>query len=147
MIAPRNLTVRQLWRCYLNAKIISEEEANRIVDQIESVRTSIVEQFQQIQQKVQSVVDGVFAKVRNYLNSLDRLELNYEGIKQDFAKVFDDPQAGFEALCDRLSEFDRDTLVAPDHRSNRSGAGWRTATSRTHPERNPKTPESDPKAS
>lgn len=91
---------------------ISEEEANRIVDQIESVRTSIVEQFQQIQQKVQSVLDGVFAKVRNYLNSLDRSELNYEGIKQDFAKVFDDPQAGFEALRDRLSEFDRDTLVA-----------------------------------
>ncbi|MEH2241994.1 MFS transporter [Nostoc sp.] len=91
---------------------ISEEEANRIVDQIESVRSSIVEQFQQIQQKVQSVLDGVFGKVRNYLNSLDRSELNYEGIKQDFAKVFDDPQAGFEALRDRLSEFDRDTLVA-----------------------------------
>ncbi|MEH2022222.1 MFS transporter [Nostoc sp.] len=91
---------------------ISEEEANRIVDQIESVRTSIVEQFQQIQQRVQSVVDGVFAKVRNYLNSLDRSELNYEGIKQDFAKVFDDPQAGFEALRDRLGEFDRDTLIA-----------------------------------
>lgn len=91
---------------------ISEEEANRIVDQIESVRNSIVEQFQQIQQKVQSVLDGVFGKVRNYLNSLDRSELNYEGIKQDFAKVFDDPQAGFEALRDRLSEFDRDTLVA-----------------------------------
>ncbi|MBC6433194.1 MFS transporter [Nostoc sp. HG1] len=91
---------------------ISEEEANRIVDQIESVRTSIVEQFQQIQQRVQSVLDGVFAKVRNYLNSLDRSELNYEGIKQDFAKVFDDPQAGFEALRDRLSQFDRDTLVA-----------------------------------
>ncbi|MBG1262944.1 MFS transporter [Nostoc commune] len=91
---------------------ISEEEANRIVDQIESVRNSIVEQFQQIQQRVQSVLDGVFAKVRNYLNSLDRSELNYEGIKQDFAKVFDDPQAGFEALRDRLSQFDRDTLVA-----------------------------------
>lgn len=91
---------------------ISEEEANRIVDQIESVRSSIVEQFQQIQEKVQSVLDGIFAKVRNYLNSLDRSELNYEGIKQDFAKVFDDPQAGFEALRDRLSEFDRDTLVA-----------------------------------
>ncbi|MBD0385702.1 MAG: MFS transporter [Nostoc sp. C3-bin3] len=91
---------------------ISEEEANRIVDQIESVRTSIVEQFQQIQQRVQSVLDGVFARVRNYLNSLDRSELSYEGIKQDFAKVFDDPQAGFEALRDRLSQFDRDTLVA-----------------------------------
>lgn len=91
---------------------ISEEEANQIVDQIELIRTLIVEQFQQIQQKVQSVLDAPFAKVRNYLNSLDRSELNYEGIKQDFAKVFDDPQAGFEALRDRLSKFDRDTLLA-----------------------------------
>jgi hypothetical protein len=91
---------------------ISEEEANHIVDQIESVRNSLVEQFQQIQQQVQSVVEGTFGKIRNYLNALDRPELNYEGIKQDVTKVFDDPQAGFEALRDRLSQFDRDTLVA-----------------------------------
>ncbi|PHJ61659.1 hypothetical protein VF14_25130 [Nostoc linckia z18] len=91
---------------------ISEEEANQIVDRIESVRNSIVEQFQQIQQRVQSVLDGIFARIRNYLNSLDRPELDYEGIKQDFGKVFDDPQAGFEALRHRLSQFDRDTLVA-----------------------------------
>jgi len=91
---------------------ISEEEANRIADQIESVRNSFVEQIQQIQQKFQSVIDGIFGKIRDYLNSLERPELNYEGIKQDFSKVFDDPQAGFEALRDRLGQFDRDTLVA-----------------------------------
>jgi hypothetical protein len=91
---------------------ISEEEANRIVDQIESVRNSLVEQYQQIQQRVQSVVEGTFGKIRNYLNALDRPELNYEGIKQDVTKVFDDPQAGFEALRDRLSQFDRGTLVS-----------------------------------
>ncbi|MBW4570010.1 MAG: MFS transporter [Tolypothrix carrinoi HA7290-LM1] len=91
---------------------ISEEEANRIVDQIESVRNSLVEQYQQIQQQVQSIVEGTFGKIRDYLNALDRPELNYEGIKQDVTKVFDDPQAGFEALRDRLSQFDRGTLVA-----------------------------------
>lgn len=91
---------------------ISEEEANQIADRIESVRNSIVEQFQQIQQRLQSAIDGIFGRVRDYLNSLERPELNYEGIKQDFAKLFDDPQVGFEALRDRLSEFDRDTLVA-----------------------------------
>ncbi|MFN6571276.1 MFS transporter [Dendronalium sp. ChiSLP03b] len=91
---------------------ISEEEANQIADRIESVRNSIVQQFQQIQQRLQSAIDGIFGRIRDYLNSLERPELNYEGIKQDFAKLFDDPQAGFEALRDRLSEFDRDTLVA-----------------------------------
>ena len=38
-------------------------------------------------------------------------ELNYEGIQQDFSQLFDDPQAGFDALRSRLGEFDRDTLV------------------------------------
>jgi nucleoid DNA-binding protein len=91
---------------------ISEAEANRIVDQIESVRNSIVEQYQQLQHSLQSVIDGIFARIRNYLNSLNRPELNYEGIQQDFAKLFDDPQVGLEALRDRLSQFDRDTLIA-----------------------------------
>ncbi|MBD2204089.1 MFS transporter [Calothrix sp. FACHB-1219] len=91
---------------------ISEEEANRILDQIESVRDSLSKQYQQIQQRVQSVLDNSTSRIRDYLNSLDRPELNYENIQQDFAKLFDDPQAGFEALRDRLSNFDRDTLVA-----------------------------------
>jgi uncharacterized protein YfkK (UPF0435 family) len=91
---------------------ISEEEANQIVDRIVSVRDSIQEQFQQIQQQMQSILDRVFGKVRDYLNALERPELNYEGIQQDFAQLFDDPKAGFEALRDRLSAFDRDTLVA-----------------------------------
>ena len=91
---------------------ISEDEANHIVDQIESARNSVVEQYQQVQQKLQSVLDGALEKVRTYLNSLDRPELNYEGIQQDFAKLFDDPQSGFDALRDRLGKFDRDSLVA-----------------------------------
>lgn len=91
---------------------ISEEEANRIVGQIESVRDSLVEQYRQIQQRVQSVLDNVFGQIRSYLNSLDRPELNYESIQQDFSRVFDDPQAGFDVLRARLSQFDRDTLVA-----------------------------------
>ncbi len=91
---------------------ISQEEANHIVDQIESVRNSVVEQFQQVQQRVQSLLDQTSGSIRNYLNSLERPELNPEGIQKDFAKLFDDPQAGFDALRDRLSQFDRRTLVA-----------------------------------
>lgn len=91
---------------------ISEEEANRIADQIESVRNQFVEQIQRVQDKFQSAIDSIFAKIRDYLNSLDRPELNYEGIKRDIRKVFDDPQSGFDAIKERLSQFDRQTLVA-----------------------------------
>jgi hypothetical protein len=91
---------------------ISEEEANRIADQVSSTYSSVVGQIQQLQQTVQSTIDKGFGNVRNYLNGLERSELNYDGIKQDFSKLFDDPQIGLEALRDRLGQFDRDTLVA-----------------------------------
>lgn len=91
---------------------ISEADVNRIVDQVLGVRDQVVGQIQHLQQSIQAVIDRTFAKIRNYLNSLDRPELNYDGIKADMRQLFDDPQAGFEAMRDRLSQFDRDTLIA-----------------------------------
>jgi nucleoid DNA-binding protein len=69
-------------------------------------------QLRDLQHSIQASVDRIFAKIRNYLNSLDRPELNYDGIKTDIRTLFDDPQAGFEAMRDRLGQFDRNTLVA-----------------------------------
>jgi hypothetical protein len=91
---------------------MSEAEANRVVDQVLSVRDQIHDQIQNIQHRIQSIVDSIFARIRNYLNSLDRPELNYDGIKRDLRTLFDDPQAGFDALRSRLGQFDRGTLVA-----------------------------------
>ncbi len=91
---------------------MTDEEAARIADSIVSVREQFVEQVRGIQRRIQDVIEGVFSRVRHYLNSLDRPELNYDGIKRDVRKLFDDPQAGFDALRDRLSDFNRDTLVA-----------------------------------
>ena len=93
-------------------KDITKEEANRIADQVESTFKSSVEQIQKVQQTVQSAIESVFGKMRDYLDSLERPELNYEGIQQEFSTLFDDPQAGFEALRHRLGGFDRDTLIA-----------------------------------
>ncbi|BAZ02383.1 hypothetical protein NIES37_63950 [Tolypothrix tenuis PCC 7101] len=91
---------------------ISDEEAAKIADNIVSVQEQFVEQVRGIQRRIQDVIDGVFARIRNYLNSLERPELNYDSIKRDVRQLFDDPQAGFDALRDRLSSFNRDTLVA-----------------------------------
>ncbi|WP_026733705.1 hypothetical protein [Fischerella sp. PCC 9605] len=91
---------------------LSDQEAERIADTIISVRDNFVEQIRSIQRRIQDTIDAIFARIRNYLNSLERPELNYDGIKRDVRKLFEDPQAGFEALRDRLSAFNRDTLVA-----------------------------------
>ncbi|NJO77812.1 MAG: MFS transporter [Cyanobacteria bacterium RM1_2_2] len=91
---------------------MTPEEAERVVANIESVRDQMLAQVQQVQARIQAVIDRIFNRIRDYLNSLNRPELNYDGIKYDFRKLFDDPQAGFEALRGRLSQFDRGTLVA-----------------------------------
>ncbi|HEY9816325.1 MAG TPA: hypothetical protein V6D20_11080, partial [Candidatus Obscuribacterales bacterium] len=91
---------------------MTEEEANRIADQVEANFRAVVEQLQKVQRVVQSTIDKGFDNVRSYLNGLERPELNYEGIKRDFSQLFDDPQMGLDALRDRLTQFDRETLVA-----------------------------------
>ncbi len=91
---------------------LSEAEANDIVDRVLATRDQLMAQMQAVQHQIQDTVERVLNRIRNYLNSLDRPELNYDGIKQEVRTLFDDPQAGFESLRDRLSSFDRDTLVA-----------------------------------
>ena len=91
---------------------ISEADVNKVVDQILEVRDSVLGQLQMIQDRVQSVIDRILGKIKAYLDGLDRPELAYDGIKRDLNVLFHDPQAGFQALKDRFSHLDRDTLVA-----------------------------------
>ena len=91
---------------------ISEADVNGVVDQILEVRDNVLGQLQMVQDKIQSVLDRILGKVKAYLNSLDRPELAYEGIRRDVNVMFDDPQAGFDALKDRFSSVDRNTLIA-----------------------------------
>ena len=95
---------------------ITEDDANQIVDQVvhqvQSIREQVVHQAQKVKDQVQATASKASENVRGYLNDLERPELNYESIQQDLRKLFDDPEAGLEALRDRLSQFDRDTLVS-----------------------------------
>lgn len=91
---------------------ISKADVDNVVDQILEVRDGIMSQLQMVQDQVQSVIDRLLAKIKAYLDSLDRPELAYEGIKRDINVMFDDPQAGFDALKDRFSSVDRNTMVA-----------------------------------
>lgn len=91
---------------------IAREDVEATVDQVLSVRDQMMAQVKQVQAQLQTVLNRILDQVRQYLDSLDRPELNYYGIKRDVSKLFDDPQAGFDALQQRLSQFDRDTLVA-----------------------------------
>lgn len=91
---------------------MTREDAAAAVDQVLSVREQLMGQIRLLQTRLQTTLDRILNQIRLYLDSLERPELNYYGIKRDLLKLFDDPQAGFDALQQRLSEFDRNTLVA-----------------------------------
>jgi hypothetical protein len=91
---------------------MSEAEAAEVVARIADVRHQIKAQIRSLQRSVESVINRIFARIREYLQSLDRPELDYYGIQRDIRTLLDDPQTGFGALRDRLSQFDRNTLVA-----------------------------------
>jgi hypothetical protein len=87
---------------------ISEAEADQIVGQIESARDRLVQQAQAAKDQVQDAAQSVSDRTRKYR---DALESSYKDIQHDVRKLFDDPEAGLDGLRDRLSQFDRETLV------------------------------------
>ncbi|HZG40908.1 MAG TPA: MFS transporter, partial [Nodosilinea sp.] len=91
-------------------------DANQMIDQIEAVRYDILRQAKlakdQVQETVQSTAQNLADSLRGYSEALDRPELNYDAIMGDMKTLFNDPSAGFEALTQRLGQFDRDTLTA-----------------------------------
>ncbi len=91
---------------------MTQAEAEAAVDRVLEIRHQIMDQIRMVQNKVQGVIDGILGRIRQYLDSLDRPELDYYGIKRDLQQLMADPKAGFDALQTRLSQVDRDTLVA-----------------------------------
>ena len=98
---------------------MTEQEAAEVVGRIADVRRQVMDQIHSVQSSIESVFASIFERVHDFLDSLDRPELDYYGIQRDVRTLFNDPQAGFSALRDRFSQFDRDTLVALVTSNNR----------------------------
>jgi uncharacterized protein YjbJ (UPF0337 family) len=95
---------------------MSEDEARKVTDRVMSVidriRGKTEEAAGEVTGEVEARRRGIQAKISNYLNSMGRPELRYEGIKHDIQTLFHDPRAGADALIRRLRAMDRDTLKA-----------------------------------
>lgn len=91
---------------------MSEEEARQVVAQVADVRYQTMEQIRSVKRNVESVLNQIFARIRSFLDSLNRPELNYDSIERDVRLMMDDPNAGFSAMRNRLSQFDRNTIVS-----------------------------------
>ncbi|MBD2102781.1 MFS transporter [Leptolyngbya sp. FACHB-261] len=91
---------------------LTEAEAQQIIEQLETVRDQWLDRVQAVQTKIQSVTESSLSRIQDYLKSLNRPELDYDQIQQEVRQLLGDPQAGWDALKLRLSQFDRGTLAA-----------------------------------
>lgn len=90
---------------------INDDEANNIVGQLESTRDNVLNRARELQEQAQTKAQEVRQRVEDYLRNTQKEELNPEAIERELRILLEDPQAGFQALRARLSQFDRDTLV------------------------------------
>jgi ElaB/YqjD/DUF883 family membrane-anchored ribosome-binding protein len=93
---------------------ISHEEAVKIADNIQNTLNTMKSLLgtgtQKAGEQVSGMKETVENKLRDYINSLQEPEFNYDDIKDDLRLLFHDPKAGADSLINRLKSLDRDTL-------------------------------------
>ncbi|MGF1676451.1 MAG: MFS transporter, partial [Rivularia sp. (in: cyanobacteria)] len=90
---------------------LSEEQINKNIDQLLSVRDNVLQAPRKVAEKTQQQYEQTVQNISDYLRNTNQEELNPEGIKRDLQKLLEDPKQGASALRDRLSHVDRETLV------------------------------------
>lgn len=91
---------------------LSEAEVNQIIDDVQSTLRTIAKAPRRAAIRTQEKIQDFQRAIADYLRSTDKAELSPAGIKRDVELLLKDPRAGAESLQERLSKFDRDTLVA-----------------------------------
>lgn len=102
---------------------ISGNKADKIADTVwsaieklrggrEEAAAGVGQKVEGVQGKVDETMEGIQHKLQNYMDSLGRPELQYEGVKHDIQLLFQDPKAGADAILHRLKAMDRETLKA-----------------------------------
>lgn len=91
---------------------MSREEAERTADRAEQIIREFRERGGGTGERLTAIQEGAVSRLRDYLNSLDRPELKYEGLRDDLLRLFRDPKGGADALIQRFKSMDRETLKA-----------------------------------
>lgn len=90
---------------------ITLEEAESIADLIDAARTRMLSRSEIREHRVQETSDKALARIRDYVYSLKRPEIDLEGFKGDIAKMLDDPKSGLDSLKSRAAGVDKSSLI------------------------------------
>ncbi|MGF1571312.1 MAG: MFS transporter [Nodosilinea sp.] len=90
---------------------LNETEAQTIASRLANVINVVEAEAQGMQATAQARLDNQWQALQQYLRNTGKAELNPEGIKADIQALLNEPDAGIYRVRQRLSQFDRDTLV------------------------------------
>jgi len=91
---------------------LSEAEVNQVIDDVLATTRDILHMPQRLARRAQAQAVSFEQALEDYLRNTDKAALNPEGIKRDLQLLLNDPRLGAERLQTRLSQVDRDTVVA-----------------------------------
>ena len=91
---------------------ISAEEAHRIVQTVEGWVGAVVARGRAAGPEVTAARERAATKVRAYLESVKRPELDYEAIRSDVERLLEEPGASVDSIAERVKAVDRDTIKA-----------------------------------
>ena len=125
---------RSTWVALLEKdKRMNHERAEKVVSYVEQAIDFVAKKTDNAQQSAQGAQTSVAeranqakgqtsgnkqlsphaeGKLKAYFDSLNRPELQYESLKWDVEKIMNDPKVAPQVIKNRLSSFDRETLMA-----------------------------------
>lgn len=65
-----------------------------------------------VSQKATALLDGLEGSIASFIDGTDDPRLNYSDLKNDFVKMFNNPNESVDIISKRLDSYDRDTLVS-----------------------------------
>ncbi len=78
----------------------------------QGAQASVAEQKDQANGNAKQLSPQAEGKLQSYFDGLNRPELQYNSLKRDVEKIMNDPKAAPGVIKNRLSRFDRETLMA-----------------------------------
>ena len=90
---------------------LSEMDVRRIINDVEQGWSEVIHAPARLTDQARAQYHEATAALETYLRQTGKDELNPEGIKRDLQTLLDNPKVGVQAMKERLSKVDRDTLV------------------------------------
>ncbi|MDF9798423.1 uncharacterized membrane protein YciS (DUF1049 family) [Catalinimonas alkaloidigena] len=89
-----------------------DQASHTVSDATSTVKSQLSEGEQKANQKTEQAGSGLEARLRDYLSSTQRPEIQYDSLKWDIERIMNDPKSSPEIVRSRLQRFNKETFIS-----------------------------------